>query len=368
MKKIILNFEKKEEDFKELVQAGYNYNILDFIISKETAEEFTNVERVKKYSEDANLEPNYLILKDEDKIEELVGKDKNVGFYMELKSKEDELKVIEIARKGLSFVIVYAKDWKIIPFENLIAKLHSIDAELIAKVDSVKEAELMFKTLEIGVDGVVFTPSSPDEILDLKKLVQTSMQIEITKARVLDVQEIPDSSRVCVDTTTLLHPGEGMLIGSTAKGFALVHAEVFETQFVASRPFRVNAGDVSAYVLVPNNDLGSPNPYRTNYLSELKAGEKVLVSDVHGNLRTVSVGRVKIEIRPMLLFNLEVEVSGQKVPINCILQNAETIRLVGGDGKAKSVVNVKKGDEVLVHLGPGATHFGTKIKETIIEK
>jgi len=31
-------------------------------------------------------------------------------------------------------------------------------------------------------------------------------------------------------------------------------------------------------------------------------------------------------------------------------------------------VDIKIGDEVLVHIGPGATHFGTAIKETIIEK
>jgi len=29
---------------------------------------------------------------------------------------------------------------------------------------------------------------------------------------------------------------------------------------------------------------------------------------------------------------------------------------------------VNKGDEYLVHIGPGATHFGTAIKEKIIEK
>ena len=68
----------------------------------------------------------------------------------------------------------------------------------------------------------------------------------------------------------------------------------------------------------------------------------------------------------MLLFNLEIE--DQKIPINCILQNAETVCLVDKDGNAKSVVNIKIGDEVLVHIGLGATHFGIEIKETIIEK
>ena len=189
-----------------------------------------------------------------------------------------------------------------------------------------------------------------------------TFNIELTKAKVLKIQNIPESERVCVDTTSLLHPGEGMLVGSTAMGFALVHAEIFETKFVSSRPFRVNAGDVSAYVLVPGQEL---NTYRTNYLSELKGGDKVLVVNNRGDARIVSVGRVKIETRPMLRFEIEGE---KNIIINCICQNAETIRLVDANGNAKSVVDIKRGDEILVHIGPGATHFGTVIKEAILEK
>jgi len=155
-------------------------------------------------------------------------------------------------------------------------------------------------------------------------------------------------------------------VGSTAAGFCLIHSETFETQFVASRPFRVNAGDVSAYVLVP--DENSEKSYRTSYLSELKGGKKVLAVNYRGEARIVSVGRVKIETRPMLRFELEVLKEDKKIPLSCICQNAETIRLVDLSGKAKSVVDIKIDDEVLVHVGPGATHFGTAIKETIIEK
>jgi 3-dehydroquinate synthase class II len=32
------------------------------------------------------------------------------------------------------------------------------------------------------------------------------------------------------------------------------------------------------------------------------------------------------------------------------------------------VVDISPGTAVLVHVGPGATHFGTTIKETIIEQ
>jgi 3-dehydroquinate synthase II len=165
-----------------------------------------------------------------------------------------------------------------------------------------------------------------------------------------------------------------MLVGSTAKGFLLVHAEVFETEFVNSRPFRVNAGDVSAYIIVPQrNEIGEINT-RTNYLSELKAGDEVIVTNVKGDTRIVTVGRVKIETRPMILFNLETDAvdteikQNIKIPINIILQNAETIRVVKKDHTPISVVDLKVGDEVIVYLGPGATHFGTTIKENIIEK
>lgn len=41
--------------------------------------------------------------------------------------------------------------------------------------------------------------------------------------------------RVCVDLIQSLVAGEGMLVGSSAKLLALVHAETFETGFVPAR-------------------------------------------------------------------------------------------------------------------------------------
>ncbi len=370
MKKLILNFEKKSPDFKELVQEAFNKDILNFLVSKETYSEFENIERINIYSKDLDISPKYRIYTDKAILNEILGDGlpkEGLGFFKELKSKEDEIEIKDLSNTGqVDFIIVSAKDWKIIPFENLIAEMHTNETDLIALVENVKEAELMLKTLEIGVDGILITPKNANDIVDLKNFVQSGFNIEITKAKILSIKSIPESERVCVDTTSLFRPGEGMLIGSTAMGFALVHAEVFETQFVASRPFRVNAGDVSAYILVPNDD--PKKIYRTNYLSELKGGDKVFAVNTKGVARIVSVGRVKIETRPMLRFELEVLRSNKKIPLSCICQNAETIRLVGADGEAKSVVDLKVGDEILVHIGPGATHFGTAIKETIIEK
>jgi len=75
---------------------------------------------------------------------------------------------------------------------------------------------------------------------------------------------------VCVDTASLMVPGEGMLIGSQSNGLFLVHSESEESPYVAARPFRVNAGAVHAYIRVGE---------KTRYLSELSAGDDVLVID-----------------------------------------------------------------------------------------
>jgi 3-dehydroquinate synthase II len=151
-------------------------------------------------------------------------------------------------------------------------------------------------------------------------------------------------------------PGEGMLIGSYSKSMFLVHSESLESEYVASRPFRVNAGPVQAYVMVPGN--------KTRYLSELVAGDEVLIVNTKGETRTAYVGRSKIERRPLIL--LEAEYEGQT--IRTLLQNAETIRIVDENDEPLSVADVKPGDRVKVYIETSARHFGIAIDETIIEQ
>ena len=367
MKKIILDFEKKTDNFKALVQEALNMNFLDFLVSIDSFLEFKNIERITTYSKDLIINTQNLIVSDASYKPSGIDKGVKIGLYYEMKSKQDEEFIIEESKKGnFNFIIVKAQDWKIIPFENLIAEMHKNDTELIASVENIKEAELMLKTLEVGTDGVLITPKEVNDIIELKKLLVTEFGVELIEAEVTALQNVPESERVCVDTTSLLKSGEGMLVGSTAKGFVLVHAEVFETQFVSSRPFRVNAGDVSAYILVPSDD--TDKKYRTKYLSELKGGDQVLVVNTNGGAKRVTVGRVKIETRPMLRLELDIDNRGKKIRINYIGQNAETIRLVNSVGTPVSIVDIKVGDKVLVHIGPEATHFGIKIKENIIEK
>ena len=139
-------------------------------------------------------------------------------------------------------------------------------------------------------------------------------------------------------------------------GLFLIHAETVESGYVAARPFRVNAGPVHAYVYLPGG--------ATKYLSELRAGDEVLAVDSSGRARSVIVGRLKVERRPLLL----VEAEAEGLRFSTIVQNAETIRFVTPDGGAVSVSELREGDLVLLRLEEGGRHFGMRIRETIEER
>jgi len=147
-----------------------------------------------------------------------------------------------------------------------------------------------------------------------------------------------------------------MLVGNSSAFTFLVHAETEHNEYVASRPFRVNAGAVHAYIRLPGD--------RTTYLSEVSAGTEMLVVDSEGRTTVATAGRVKVEVRPMLL--IEAKVGGKLGSV--FLQNAETIRLTAPDGTPVSVVALKSGDKVLCRLDEAGRHFGMRIKEDIQEK
>ncbi|MHC1635229.1 MAG: 3-dehydroquinate synthase II [Candidatus Methanospirareceae archaeon] len=282
-----------------------------------------------------------------------------VGAYVEIMGKDYERFAVKLS-DAADHIIVIGKDWKIIPLENIIAELERKGKKVIAGVRTAEEARTAFETLEHGADVVLMDTDDISEIKRAVKIREESKlrRISLTTAKITGVKEVEMGDRVCVDTCSLMTRGEGMLVGSQAFALFFVHSESEESPYVEARPFRVNAGAVHAYVLVGD---------KTKYLSELKAGDEVLIVNADGKTRKAVVGRVKIEKRPLILVEAEVEVEGEKRKCSTILQNAETIKLMGKD-KPISVVDLKEGDEVLVHITEEARHFGIAVEEMVIEK
>ncbi|NWK08454.1 3-dehydroquinate synthase [Marine Group I thaumarchaeote] len=282
---------------------------------------------------------------------------KKVGRKFKVLSNADIENILSAAKKGLDFVIVEVKDWKIIPLENIIAKLHKIHTKIFAIARTPKEVRKMFSILDVGVDGVIFSTSSINEVREAMVYLGTS-SFEMRTAKIIEIKEVGDGERVCVDTASMLHKGEGMLIGNRANFFFLVHNESVGSSFTSPRPFRVNAGAVHCYTLAPDGT--------TNYLSEVETGSEVLILNSKGNARRVTVGRSKIERRPMLMIKAAI---GEEIG-GIIAQDAETIRFVKPNGQLISVTHLKKGDKVMVHAKPAmGRHFGMEVSdEYILEK
>lgn len=291
-----------------------------------------------------------------EKLKELKSNGRTVAVKIIIKGKEDEATAIEVAKLKADYVIVGTPDWKIIPLENLIAKTRG-KTKLLAEVTSSKEAMVALETLELGSDGVVLKTESLEELKDTIKFAKKETSfLDLVAVDVIELKEIGTGARVCIDTCELMKPGEGILLGCQSSGLFLVQAEVHESPYVETRPFRVNAGPLSLYALTSIN--------RTRYLSELKSGVEVLVVDRRGNARLTNVARVKIEWRPMLLIGAEY---GGKT-LKLITQNAETIRLVTPNG-SKAVTNLKKSDKIMALVEEGGRHFGTLVKEeAVIER
>ena len=270
---------------------------------------------------------------------------------------EDYEAFAEAVAEDAEYTLVVGEDWQIIPLENLIARIGE-ETTLVAGVQSAEEAATAYETLEIGADAVLLDTDDPAEIrrtVEARDAVERET-LDLEYAEVTEIEQTGSADRVCIDTANMMDHDEGMLVGSMSRGLFFVHAETAESPYVASRPFRVNAGAVHAYLRVPGGE--------TTYLSEVGSGTEVQIVDTDGETREAVVGRAKIEKRPMFRVQAETE-GGDR--IETLLQNAETIKVHTREGRT-AVTDLEPGDELLVYYEDTARHFGEAVEESIIEK
>ena len=273
---------------------------------------------------------------------------------VELTKKTDEEVAVTAIKAGKN--VVLKKGWEIIPVENILAQVDSLALEC----ESLDRAVLAAGILERGCDTIVVLPEGAADLKQIVaelKLSQGTMDLQV--ATVTDIESTGLGHRVCVDTISVLKKGQGMLIGNSSAFSFLVHAETESNPYVAARPFRINAGAVHAYAQMPGD--------KTTYLEELAAGNDVLIVGADGGTSLATVGRVKVEVRPMLLIKAEVKTKDGVKAGQVFLQNAETIRVVSDKGEPVSVVTLKKGDKIMVKTDEAGRHFGMRIKEEIKE-
>ncbi len=281
-----------------------------------------------------------------------------VGCCVRVSGAADVAAVAALAGTEPVVLVEPAEDcWRVIPAENLVAAFARSHTRLLVAAATADEARLLLGALETGVDGVVLATDDAAQVAQLQAYVgaRQLQGVRLAPATVTRVEAVGMGDRACVDTAAVLLPGEGLLLGCFAGGFFLVLSEALESGYIAARPFRVNAGPVCNYLLADE---------RTAYLSELRAGSTVVLTDAAGNTREEVVGRVKIERRPLVLVEAQ-DAGGARFAV--MLQNAETVRL-GTPSGSVSVSELQPGDAVLLALNAPARHGGVAVEEECCEK
>lgn len=324
-------------------------------------------EQLKKLAPDA-----WVLTPDEDILARARQAGRKAGCFLGVEDLEKEFpRCQQIVRRGHDFVVIDMHHATYIPFELLLAEAAALPTRILrlvpiqglqGTVGEVHQALNAFGTLENGVD-VLFRSRSAAEIKLLDAEIQEILcgRIKLVEAEVMAVVHTGLGHRVCVDTTTLLTAEEGMIVGSTGWGGLFVCSETHYLPHMNLREFRVNAGGVHSYVWGPNNVAV--------YLSELRAGSRVLAVDTGGRTRVVTVGRVKIERRPLLL--LEARIRPDDPPeryVKAFLQNDWHVRVMGADRQVRNSTLVRPGDRLLAYADEPGRHTGIRVSESIVEK
>ena len=263
----------------------------------------------------------------------------------------------------VDWILLRCSDWTMIPLENIISASRGTGTRIAAAVSSSDDITGAGFALEHGVDAVLIPPKidllnyslAVSNQVASKERTPDQVQSVLQYSEVTEIAAVGIGDRVCVDLIDTLELGEGLLVGSTANAMVMVHGETVPSEYVPTRPFRVNAGAVHSYCLMADQT--------TKYLSELVSGDKVSVINLRGTLRHSTVGRVKIEKRPFLL----VKYSDGRVSGQAALQQAETIRLVGDEGLV-SVTNINVGGRVLTRISTGMRHIGRELDGVMNER
>ena len=299
----------------------------------------------------------------------LIMDQKNIGSIVDISSVKGQ----DFA-KGLvglaQWIILEFDNWKMIPIENLIAICQGTGTKIAAKITKSVDVPGAAFALDIGIDAILINPKK--ELIDAAKIAKYQRQEQYQKYSANDeydeqiimassvissVSNIKNSARYCIDLTTILQVGEGVLVGSSASSLALIHGETIPSEFVPTRPFRINAGSPHSYILM--------NDGKTKYISELKSGDEICIVKENGECRSGTIGRLKIEKRPFLQICWE---NNNDKPSNIFLQQAETVKLVCPNNQIVAVTEIKPGDKILTYNNEGQRHIGMKISSDVEER
>ena len=154
------------------------------------------------------------------------------------------------------WILIRCPDWSMIPLENLVASSRGTGTRIAIAIAEEIDLNGVSYALGIGADAVLVPSgliSEAEKIAAERLSLQQEpklAEVSFTDSEVSGIETCGRGERVCVDLTKRLNTGQGMAIGSISSMLCLIHGETVESEYVPTRPFRVNAGSVHSYILM----------------------------------------------------------------------------------------------------------------------
>ena len=302
------------EERKELVKTALESGAQAVLVNAGEEKLVRELGKIKVVSE--GEDSDIFLTKDIKKVEN------SAAFYCEIKGKQDERLIAE-AGKTADYVIINAKDWKVIPLENLIAELKG-KCSILAEACTENEARLALETLEIGTDGVLASADFT-EIKKIKKLIDSlsAERLSLSTVKVTSVEPSGEQDSTSIDTCSILNLGEGLL----ADNF-LVHSDTEKIPWMEPAPFRINIGT--------NSKIKTPDGIKK--VKELNPGDEIISANFEGRARRLVVNEIIPSKKKMLKVSAD----------NSELIIPDDSALVGRKGKKIPAGKLKPGDEISI--------------------
>jgi 3-amino-4-hydroxybenzoic acid synthase len=364
----IRDVENRENIFNSVIESIENIEDCGLILNKNMSDyKKEKCKNILFYDDNQcmnELLDNYdlIIINKEDQIKDLIIdgiiKDK-ICMHIKVNDPIDLKKAVELTNTFNNILLDFKDETKI-PLEIVLAEAQNNGCKIFVEVKSNEESKIVFGVLECGADGVLVRVDNLNDVyvaFEEYKLSNEKLNQKVEELNILNTFYAGMGERACLDFTSYLSKDEGILLGSFSNGGILACSETHPLPYMPTRPFRVNAGALQSYVLAPDN--------RTYYLSDIRTGMEILVVNTNGSSRRATVGRVKIERRPILGINAR-GTNGEF--INVFMQADWHVRVFCVDKKPLNITNLKSGDKVLGYTTQSGRHVGVKVNELIIEQ
>ncbi|TCW82724.1 3-dehydroquinate synthase II family protein [Burkholderia sp. SRS-46] len=226
-------------------------------------------------------------------------------------------------RRHVFVVIDYALATTV-PLERFLADAGALECRIVVSLAEPHGAAYLARKYEHAPVDIAFAPRDASALRDVLAACGASDPLEslsLKQFEVLSVEPLGTGSHAIVDGCSRLDDDESVLVGATATSMLLVKAADGPRDVVQPLAFAISAGSADSFV--------SCGGARTRKLAQLRSGERILTVGAGGALRTVVVGRVRIEVGPLVALHAR-SASGARASL--VMRADRPVLLTADDG------------------------------------